>query len=420
MAEASEYQKEIEKLKQRLTEIESPAADGIAATGAGRPSDAARVEAPDIQPQPLHTQPSGSDISDQKIASAIRTAQKPIVSQEREVGSEPESPWGPVGLDVGTSNIVMAQNKGNKIQMIKQLNAFFTIPQSKFTKQILTQNNVMFFEHNKRYYIIGYSAEGFANMFNSNTRKSMEKGLLSPREDEAVIVIQSIINTLIQKPKKFGEIICFSVPGQPIEREVIITGHESIIKMYLETLGYMPVSINEGLAVVMSELSEDNFTGIGISMGGGMCNVCLSYLSVPVVTYSIQKGGDYIDEMTSLEVGEPATKIKVVKEESLDLSVLPKNKLELSMHLYYNDLINHLVRSIQDVITSSDHIPKITEPIPIVLSGGTSMPKGCREKFEKALNAIRLPIEISSVRVAREPLNATAKGALVMAMAESR
>ncbi|MEO5360750.1 MAG: hypothetical protein H7843_09945 [Nitrospirota bacterium] len=418
MAEASDYQKEIEKLKQRLTEIETPPvppADIVAAPAQSRPPDSINSELPRMV-----SSPAPPSVSDQQIESAVRAAQKPTVTHEIGVGGEPESPWGPVGLDVGTSNIVMAQNKGNKIQMVKQLNAFFTIPQSKFTKQILTQNNVMFFEHNKRYYIIGYSAEGFANMFNSNTRKSMEKGLLSPREDEAVIVIQSIINTLIQKPKKFGEIICFSIPGQPIEKEVIITGHESIIKMYLETLGYTPVSINEGLAVVMSELADENFTGIGISMGGGMCNVCLSYLSVPVITYSIQKGGDYIDEMSSLEVGEPATKIKVIKEESLDLSVLPKNKLELTMHLYYNDLINHLVRSIQDVITSSDHIPKITEPIPIVLSGGTSMPKGCKEKFEKALNAIRLPIEISSIRVAREPLNATAKGALVMAMAESR
>ncbi|MBF0518001.1 MAG: hypothetical protein HQK97_12985, partial [Nitrospirae bacterium] len=364
MAEASDYQKEIEKLKLRLTEIEAPPAESAPPQSVNKLSETPRAEAPRVE------QPSSiSSVSDAQIESAVRAAQKPTVSHEKASGGEPESPWGPVGLDVGTSNIVMAQNKGNKVQMIKQLNAFFTIPQSKFTKQILTQNNVMFFEHNKRYYIIGYSAEGFANMFNSNTRKSMEKGLLSPREDEAVIVIQSIINTLIQKPKKFGEIICFSVPGQPIEKEVIITGHESIIKMFLETLGYTPISINEGLAVVMSELADENFTGIGVSMGGGMCNVCLSYLSVPVITYSIQKGGDYIDEMSSLEVGEPATKIKVIKEESLDLSVLPKNKLELTMHLYYNDLINHLVRSIQDVITSSDHIPKITEPIPIVLSG---------------------------------------------------
>ncbi|MBF0564250.1 MAG: hypothetical protein HQK89_03310 [Nitrospirae bacterium] len=352
--------------------------------------------------------------------SAIPHYSKPVVMKERAYGESAESPGGPIGLDVGTSNLVMAQNKGDKVEMVRQSNAFFTIPQSKFTRQILLQNNVTFFESNRQYYIIGYSAEGFANMFSTNSRKTMEKGFLSSNENEAVVVLQSIISTLIQKPKKFGEIIAFSVPGQPLNGSVRVAGHDSIIKMYLESLGYTPIAINEGLAVVMSELADDQFTGIGVSMGGGMCNVCLSYLSVPVISYSIQKGGDYIDEMVSLEVGEPATKIKTIKEDSLDLSIMPKNKVELSLHVYYMEVIDTLVQSIQKVIASSDRLPKITEPIPIVLSGGASMPEGLRQRFEKALHSIRLPLEISSVRVPKEPLNTTAKGALVMAMAETR
>ncbi|MFW3147052.1 MAG: DUF362 domain-containing protein, partial [Thermoplasmatota archaeon] len=48
--------------------------------------------------------------------------------------------------------------------------------------------------------------------------------------------------------------------------------------------------------VVFSELEDENFTGLGISAGGGMCNVCLAYLSIPLVTFSITKGGDYLDD----------------------------------------------------------------------------------------------------------------------------
>jgi hypothetical protein len=32
----------------------------------------------------------------------------------------------------------------------------------------------------------------------------------------------------------------------------------------------------------------------GISCGGGLCNVCLAYLSVPVFRFSIPKGGGFI------------------------------------------------------------------------------------------------------------------------------
>ena len=190
--------------------------------------------------------------------------------------------------------------------------------------------------------------------------------------------------------------------------------------MYLESLGYTPIDVNEGLATVMSELGAENFTGIGISMGGGMCNVCLSYMSVPVITYSIQKGGDDIDENVSREVGLSATKIKGLKEGGVDLSTLPKNNVELALQIYYTDLINLLVSSMERIISSSNKIPKIAYPLPIVISGGTASPKGIREKFENALKSIRLPFEVSSVRVSKDPLDTTAKGALAMAISESK
>jgi hypothetical protein len=363
---------------------------------------------------------TGSSAQDSRVEAALNTIGKPVVIKEKGMGEESESPSGPVGLDVGTSNIVMAQNKGSNVGLTKQLNAFFTIPKSKFTKQILEKNAVKFLDYRGRYYIIGYAAENFANLFNSNTKRTMHRGLLSPREDEGITLVQAIISTLIQKPKKFGEVLCFSIPGQPVDGNLTVSGHENIIKMYLEGLGYTPVSVNEGLAVVMSELSDFNFTGIGISMGGGMCNVCLSYMSVPVITYSIQKGGDYIDEMVSREVGEPETKVKVIKEESFSLSVLPKNRVELSIHMHYMSLINELVQSLQQVISSSDRVPKISQPIPIVLSGGSTMPSGCKTMFEKVVKNVRLPIEISTVIRAEDPMNTTAKGALIMAMAETR
>jgi len=352
------------------------------------------------------------------IENAIEASQKAVVSREKEVGESAELPHGPVGLDIGTSHIVMSQNKGKYIKTVKQLNAFFTIPLSKFTKKILIENRVSFFEKNNLFYILGYSAENFANMFNTNTRRTMEKGLLSPKEDEGINVLQEIINTLIKRAKRQGEIICFSLPGEPLDGPNSVIYHESIIKMYLTGLGYKPTSINEGLATVMSELANDNFTGIGVSMGGGMCNVCLSYLSVPVITYSIQKGGDYIDDMVGVSVGEPSTTIKVIKEEELDLSKPPKTRIETALNIYYEELIHKLLLSMQKTFQSTDLLPKITKPIPLVLSGGTVLPSGFQLLFEKTLKTVNLPVEISEVRMAEDPLNTTAKGAMVMALSE--
>jgi len=56
----------------------------------------------------------------------------------------------------------------------------------------------------------------------------------------------------------------------------------------------------------------------------------------------------------------------------------------------------------------------------VVLSTGTAMPKGCRERFEAMLKNVSLPVEISTVHLAKDPLNTTAKGALIMAITEAR
>ena len=121
--------------------------------------------------------------AEKRMKKAVKTSKKPVYTKGK--GDEDaESPKGPVGLDIGTSHIVVAQNKRNYVNLVQELNAFFTVPSAKFAREILNQKDVKFYEWEDQYYIFGYSAESFANMFNVNTRRSMKDGFLSPKEDE--------------------------------------------------------------------------------------------------------------------------------------------------------------------------------------------------------------------------------------------
>jgi hypothetical protein len=51
-----------------------------------------------------------------------------------------------------------------------------------------------------------------------------------------------------------------------------------------------------------------------------------------------------------------------------------------------------------------------------VLSGGTVMPKGFLEHFSTALRAQEFPVRLSEVRLSTDPLNSTARGALMAAL----
>src|ERR1700676_769876 len=95
----------------------------------------------------------------------------------------------------------------------------------------------------------------------------------------------------------------------------------------LGDLGYAVRSIPEGLAVVYGEMESTNYTGIGISCGGGLCNVCFAYLSVPVVSFSIPKAGDFIDANAASVTGERANRVRILKEQSFYLNGHFDNKL---------------------------------------------------------------------------------------------
>ncbi len=89
---------------------------------------------------------SGSYQTDQLTENAARASKKPFVSSEKKSGANALSPNGPVGLDVGTSHIVVAQNKRNYVNTVQELNAFFTVPNAKFAGDILKQKNVRYYE----------------------------------------------------------------------------------------------------------------------------------------------------------------------------------------------------------------------------------------------------------------------------------
>jgi hypothetical protein len=189
-----------------------------------------------------------------------------------------------------------------------------------------------------------------------------------------------------------------------------------MLKQLLSEMGYDARSINEGLAVVFAELEQENFSGIGISCGGGMCNVCLAFMSVPVLTFSTSKAGDYIDRSVASVTGEVPTRVRVIKEESLDLSTTPKNKYESALHIYYEEVIQSLVESLRGALAETKNMPRIDKPIPIVLSGGTAKPQGFLDKFYQAIQRDGFPLEVSEIRKAASPLTTTARGCLIAAL----
>ncbi|MCX6628393.1 MAG: hypothetical protein NTW28_12275 [Candidatus Solibacter sp.] len=286
----------------------------------------------------------------------------------------------PLGLDIGTSRIVVARNGDKNCQYDSLLNAFLTIPYSKLAESLLQREDVFHEVQGSDIVVAGNEARKFAEIFHLETRRPMLSGVLNPHEPHSLAVIRRIIAKLL---------------GQ---------------------LGYAPTPIQEGLAVVFGELATSNFTGIGVSCGSGLCNACLAVLSVPVLSFSVPKAGDFIDSQAAAVTGDLATRLRVRKEQSFRLNGLASDRTLNALTVYYQEVIANLTAALRTYISATQRLPKLDYAIPLVLSGGTVMPKGFLDHFSAALRAQDFPIRLSEVRLSPDPLNSTARGALMAAL----
>lgn len=201
---------------------------------------------------------------------------------EKQAALNGGGPSGPLmGLDIGTANIVVYRNGDREATVRREANAFFAVLALPNTRKILEDKKIHFIAKDKNLHILGNAAEEFANILRGQTRRPMEDGLVNLREEDGINVIRALLDRLVAPPAREGQKIWFGVPGEPLDRPGSVVFNTSIFESYLKARGFAPRAINEGMAVVVSELADRHATGIGISLGGGMCNVCFAYLSIP-------------------------------------------------------------------------------------------------------------------------------------------
>jgi hypothetical protein len=322
------------------------------------------------------------------------------------------------GLDIGTANLASAiQDTSGNVTIKIQRNAFIDIDADDYTRSMLTRLNVQYVVLNDRMVVVGDPAFELANIFNRETRRPMKDGVISPGEQDAMPIEKLLLESLLGAPNFPNEKVFYSVPAQPIDADFNVVYHQGVFGGILKKMGFTPKPLIEGHAVVFAELAEEDFTGIGISCGGGMFNVCVAYKSIPALTFSTSRAGDWIDRNVATVLGIKASRATAIKERGVDL-LNPKNREEEAVEIYYRNLISYTLDAIKQRFQSASGMPSFPDPIEIVCAGGTSMIGGFIEVFKDEFESIQFPIRVKNIRRAADPLFSVAKGCLVAALSD--
>jgi len=322
-----------------------------------------------------------------------------------------------VGLDIGTMNLVSARSQKKGVDLRRMRDLFIDLPQS--AKKMLKLGSVSYIESDDNLLVLGDEAMEVANMFGREGRRPLKAGLISPDEIDSLTVLGHMIKDVLGEPSHENEHCYFSIPAPPVDVQMDVVYHKGVFTRIVKECGYTPHPANEAMAIVFAETAKEGFSGIGISFGSGMTNIALAISTIEGLSFSVARGGDWIDQGSAKSVGATASKMCSIKEKGIDLND-PKNREEEAISFYYKALIEYALDNIAtQFVTKGGHLT-LNKPIPIVVGGGTSMAGGFMDFFKEVFETKRkrFPIEISEVRHASDPLHAVSKGMLILSQQE--
>lgn len=345
-------------------------------------------------------------------------------------------------LDVGTAFIVKGEFIDNDPEFIVERNCFLEAAATDDTEETLRENNWSYAKYDGKYYILGEDAIKLKNLLTINTsqstdadrqiimtqvgsvRRPMKDGVLNTGSEKlSVAIIQKIIANLLGPPKQTGEILCFCSPADPIDKNFTSLFHKTMITNFLKSLGYEVECIPEALSIIYSERpvatdpneGEMPFTGIGVSLGGGMCNVCFCLKKMPLISFSICQSGDWIDEQSAKVSGIDIAAMTRFKETKLDLNNIDYSDMrQAALDIFYQNTIETVLNKFAEKFNKLDS--KIDFPLDIVVAGGTSLVPGFIDKFRSVVSTLSLPFTVKDVRHATNPFYTVANGCLLKAL----
>jgi len=346
--------------------------------------------------------------------------QKKEAKKMTETKEETQSNNKVIGIDIGTGFISCAEEEDGATVFRKIRDAFFKLNPSKFLEgsanqfgeTMLKNAGAHYVKADGTLYVLGDDAFKFANLFHQECLRPMSKGVLNPKQPVSNVMVSELIKAVAGRSESADDVLYYCVPAEPIDADFDVEYHKQILNGVFSDLGYKNINVmTEGLAVVYSELADTQFTGIGMSFGAGMCNIVYAFMGIPVFSFSLSRGGDWIDAHAAKHTDETNNVVTAIKEKA-DFSLTDATTgIQRAISIYYESLLAYVVEQFKELYdkTPKKKLPNVITEMPIVIAGGTSLVGGFTERLKELIDE-GFPVPVSEVRHAKEPLFAVSNG----------
>ncbi len=332
-----------------------------------------------------------------------------------------------LGVDVGTSNIVCTRQTESGTFVNKfHRDMLFQLEANDESEDLLKRGDYLCVKTKDKYYIVGEDALKLANAIGKSEDivRPMQQGILNPNLSTSSELLFFILKVLCGDPIIEKENLRFSIPANPIDKNLDNRFHQMVLNNFFNKLGYDAKPIHEGMAlaydcapIIKNEDEEIPLSGMSMSFGGGMINCSILYKGLELDSFSITSSGDAIDTNTSNVTGIPLANVIKIKEKKLDLNKVDmSDRAQSALSIYYDEMIERVVKSIGKKFR--DKKSEMEGKIEIVVGGGTSICNGFITRLEDGFKKFPIPFDLLRIRHSKTPFYSVAQGTCIRAQAD--
>lgn len=323
-------------------------------------------------------------------------------------------------LDVGVHRMRSLRRRHARVIGRKTRSAFAVLPDTPSRRRVLDRTRIPFAVCEDSLLLMGDHAAEFAPSFQTPLLPLLPGGNVPTSDAPARQVLAALVQALLPEPVEQNEICCVALPDPD---------DEAFPARVLRLNGYEPIVISRGLAVVLSELVDKSFSGIGIDFGSGSTELVLAHRGTEIARHQIAIGGDWIDEQLAHEFREYAWDGRGHRYLDTDAigcwksnrgSILePKDDRDEFLGELYTELISKLLEESAADLEGRSALVGLPVPLTLVCAGGVGSIEGFDELLTGIVERIGFPVEIGSVRLARDSDYTVARGCLINAELEA-
>lgn len=317
-----------------------------------------------------------------------------------------------------------------RLSLFSEKSEYALIADTEQHRRILQDQMIPYAECDGVLAVIGSNAEKISWLRRLPCASLLPDGMV-PNDDPPARQMLSLLTEAILPPLNGPRNLCaISVPGVKDQSDRTRRNEEFLCRL-VRMQGYHPFLVNPAEAALLATGNEQGFSGISIVLGAETTSLCLARHGVPLVTEMLGVGTNWIDSELARQF-----QIQIFDEEGsayLDIDGVRKWKQQSAPNLMhstgererqltrlYSVVLDRVTRTVISMLSNPNVRNTLQrQRLSIMLSGGGTLVDGFIPMLTDRFIEHQISDRVLAIRLAKDPLNAVVRGALILGELEA-